>query len=138
MPIYIMLVDASACVHEAVKWVLKDEPYHLIAFNDPLEALRAIEEEEFAVVVADQLLPEMSGIDFLKRVKKRSPNTMGIIMTAFVENKAAIDAIRCGYVCQFVKKPLDSKRIKQAVEMAIDNYEIGVTSQKLLSRSSRD
>jgi len=100
MPINIMFVDGAACVHEAVKWVLKDEPYHLITFKDPLEALRAIEEEEFAVVIADQVLPEMSGIDFLRRVKKRSPNTMGIIMTAFVETKSAIVAIRCGYVCR--------------------------------------
>ncbi|NQT69476.1 MAG: hypothetical protein HQ552_07820 [Desulfobacteraceae bacterium] len=74
----------------------------------------------------------MSGIEFLKRVKERSPNTMGIIMTTFVESEAAINAIRCGYVCQFVKKPLDSKRVKQAVAMAINSYEIEVESQKLL------
>ena len=137
MPINIMFVDGSACVHEAAKWVLKDEPYYLVAFKDPLEALRAIEEEEFAVVIADQLLSEMSGIDFLKRVKKRSPNTMGIIMTAFVETKAAIIAIRCGYVCQFVKKPLNSKRVKQAIEMAVSSYEIEVKSQKLLKSLRR-
>lgn len=92
MPINIMFVDSADCVHEAVKWVLKDEPYYLITFKCPLEALRAIEEEEFTVVIADQLLPEMSGIDFLKKVKERWPNTMGIIMTAFVESKAAINA----------------------------------------------
>lgn len=102
-----------------------------IAFKSPLEALRAIEEEKFAVVIADQLLPEMSGIDFLKKIKERSPNTMGIIMTAFVESKAAINAIRCGYVCQFVKKPFDSKRVKQAVAMAVDHYQINVGSRKL-------
>jgi len=126
-----MFVDGAACVHEAVKWVLKDEPYHLIVFKDPLEALRAIEEEEFAVVMADQILPNMSGIDFLRRVKERSPNTMGLIMTAFVETKAVIEAIRCGYVYQFVKKPLDRERVKQAVAMAISSYKIEVVSQKL-------
>lgn len=131
MPINIMFVDGAACVHEAVKWVLKDEPYSLIVFKSPLEALRALKEEEFAVVIADQMLPEMSGIDFLKKVKERSPNTMGIIMTAFVESKAAINAIRCGYVYQFVKKPLDSKKVKQAIAMAVDHHQINTTSQKL-------
>jgi len=50
--------DGAACVHEAGKWVLKDEPYYLVAFKNPLEALRAIEAEEFAVVIADQCCPK--------------------------------------------------------------------------------
>jgi len=56
---------------------------------------------------------------------------MGIIMTAFVESKAAINAVRCGCIYQFIKKPLDSKRVKQAVAMAVDHYKITTTSQKL-------
>ena len=131
MPINIMFVDSSACVHEAVKWLLKDELYHLIVFKDPLEALRAIEEEEFAVAIAEQHLPDMSGIDFLRRVKEQSPNTMGIIMTAFMETKAAIKAIRCGYVCQFVRKPIDKQRVKEAVSMAVTSHQIEVMSQKI-------
>lgn len=127
----IMFVDGSACVHEAVKWLLKDDPYQLIVFKDPWEALRAIEEEKFAVVIAEQWLHEMSGIDFLKKTKERSPNTMGIIMTSFVETEAAIDAIRHGYVSHFLKKPLDKAKVKKALEMAISSYEIEVVSQIL-------
>lgn len=131
MPINIMFVDSSACVQESVKWLLKDGPHYLIAFRDPWEALRAMEEEEFAVVIADQFLPEISGIDFLKKVKQRSPSTMGIIMTAFVESEAAVNAIRYGDVCLFLKKPLDSENVKKALEMAINSHEIEVVNQKL-------
>jgi DNA-binding NtrC family response regulator len=56
---------------------------------------------------------------------------MGIIMTAFVESKAAINAIIRGYVYQFIKKALDSKRVKQTVAMAVDHYKINAESQKL-------
>jgi len=48
-----------------------DEPYNVFAFDSSLKALSVIEAEEFAVVVVDQSMPEMSGIKFLKKVKLR-------------------------------------------------------------------
>ncbi len=131
MPINIMFVDSATCVHEAVKWVLKDEPYYLIAFKSPLEALRAIEEEEFAVVITDQSMPEMDGLEFLKRVKEKSPNTATIVMCGYIEFDKAICALRDGYVLRFIKKPFDKERVKQSVAMAVDHYKINVESQKL-------
>ena len=120
----IMFVDDSSRVLESLKWIFMDEPYYPFSFDSPLDALSVIKAIEFAVVVADQWMQEMDGLEFLKRVKRKSPDTVGIIMTGYMELDSVQDAINQGYVYRFVKKPLYKDTIKQAVEMAITCYEI--------------
>jgi DNA-binding NtrC family response regulator len=122
----IMFVDNSMSVLKSLRWIFMDEPYHIFLFDSPLEALSAIDSKEFAVVVADQLMPEMAGIEFLEKVKQRSPDTAGIIMCGFVEPKTASKPINH----QFIKKPLDNDEIKQAVAIALARYEINVASRR--------
>ncbi len=137
MPFNIMFVDNAESVIESVKWMFKDEPYFPIAFKSPVEALRAIEEEEFAVVIADQSMPEMDGLEFLKRVKEKSPDTATIVMCCYIESDKAICALRDGYVFQFIKKPFDKERVKQSVVIAVDHYQINVESRRLLSKRQK-
>ena len=61
----IAFVDDEANVLEALQWVFKDDPYNTFTIQHPLEALEKMEEEEFAVVVADQLMPEIEGIKLI-------------------------------------------------------------------------
>ena len=126
----IMFVDDSISVLESLRWIFMDEPYHVFAFDNSLEALSAIEAKEFAVVVADQSMPEMAGIEFLEKVKQRSPDTEGMIMYGFVEPWTASNAINRGDVYRFIKKPFNNNELKQAVEIAIARYEINVQSRR--------
>jgi len=124
----IMFVDNSTSVLESLKWLLQDEPYYVFAFDDPIEALSLIGLTEFAVVVADQSMQKMSGLEFMQRVKERSPDTVGIIMTDNMKLEKGTDAINRNYVYGFVKKTLDNGKIKHAVESAITHYDINVES----------
>jgi len=76
----IMLVDNSTRVLESLNWLLQDESYYVFTFDDPFEALSLIGLTEFAVVVADLSMQKMNVLEFMQRVKKRSPNTVVIIM----------------------------------------------------------
>jgi len=67
----IMFVDDSISVLESLRWIFMDEPYHVFAFNSSLEALSTIRAKEFAVVVTDQSMSKMDGIEFLEQVKQR-------------------------------------------------------------------
>ena len=125
----IMFIDDSICVLKSLRWIFMDEPYHVFAFDSPLEALSAIEAKEFAVVVADQSMPDMTGIEFLEKVKKRSPDTSGMIMSGFVESETVSNAINRGVVNRFIKKPLDINEIKKAVAIALARYKINVENR---------
>ena len=124
----IMFVDDSISVLESLKWIFKDEPYNLFAFDSPIDALNVLEYTDIAVVVADQFMRKMDVLEFLKILSMKSPYTMGIIMTGYNGIKEKFDTIYPGFVYQFVKKPLDNIEIKQAVKTAIDYYEIKLDS----------
>jgi DNA-binding NtrC family response regulator len=134
MKFNIMFVDDSISVLESLQWMFKDEPYYVFSFDNPLEALNVIKTLEWAVVVADQFMQSMDGLEFLKRVQAHSPHTMGIIMTGYDEVKEATDTLWSGCVYRFVKKPLNHNDIKQAVKAAIANYETktGVKSHAII------
>ena len=126
----IMFVDDSISVLESLKWIFMDESYHIFLFVSPLKALKVIDSKEFSVVVADQLMPGMTGIEFLKKVKQRSPDTVGIIMSGFVEPKTASNAVNRGVVKRFIQKPLDINEIKHAVAIALARYKINVENTR--------
>ena len=120
----IAFVDDEANVLESLKWVFKDEPYNTFTFQHPLEVLEKIDDEEFAVVLADQLMPEIEGIKFLQLVKEKKPSTVCMIMTAQPDIKIAINAMNQGNIFRFVSKPWDIMELKTAVKNAIDQYEL--------------
>jgi DNA-binding NtrC family response regulator len=123
----IMLVDNSISVLETLKWLFADEPYYIFACGDPIEALGLIRLAEFAVVVADQSLQKMSGLEFMQKVKKRSPDTLGIIMKDSVHLEKVTGAIHKN-VYGFVEKPLDNGELKHAVANALTHYDTKIAN----------
>jgi DNA-binding NtrC family response regulator len=126
----IMFVDDSISVLKSLKWLFMDEPYRIFLFDSPLEALSTIDFKQFSVVVSDQSMPEMTGIQFLEKIKQKSPDTVGIIMCAFIESETALNAIKRGVVNRFIEKSLDINEIKQAVAMALAQSEFNSENRK--------
>lgn len=120
----IMFVNDSINVLEFLKRFFNDETYHFFGCDDPFEALDKMKEAEFAVVVADQSISKIGVIEFLKKAKQLSPNTVGIVMTPCFELDNASDALDNGLIYRFSKKPWNDLGLKQAVEMAITHYEM--------------
>jgi DNA-binding NtrC family response regulator len=126
----IMFVDDSISVLKSLRWIFMDEPYHIFLFDDSLKALKAIDSKEFAAVVVDQSMPEIDGLEFLRKVKRRSPDTVGMIMSGFVKPEAVSNAINHGVATQFIEKPLNINEIKQAVALALTRYKVNVESRR--------
>jgi DNA-binding NtrC family response regulator len=125
-----MFVDDSLSVLESLHWLFKNEPYYVFSFNNPFDALNVIKTLEWAVVVAEQSMQKMDGLEFLKRVQAHSPCTMGVIMTGYDEMKEAMDTLYPSGIFRFVKKPLDNFEIKQAVRAAIADYEANTDTKR--------
>ena len=134
MKFNVMFVDDSISVLESLQWIFRDEPYYLFAFDNPFDALKVTKTLEWAVVVADQSMQNIDGLEFLKRIQAQSPHTMGIIMTGYNEIKETLDTLYPGCVYHFVKKPLNHIEIKTAVKAAIADYETntGVTRHAIV------
>jgi DNA-binding NtrC family response regulator len=119
----IMIVDKSPSVLVGFKRAFKEDPYHLYWFQNPHEALEKIRDREFAVaVVAEQTLPETRGIEFFKEVRKRSPDTVRILVDGHLGIKEEIEAKNLGYVYRFVNKPLEGQEFKEIISFAVAQH----------------
>jgi DNA-binding NtrC family response regulator len=130
MKFNVMIVADSKSILECLQRLFMDEPYYLFTFDNPLDALKVIRTLEWAVVVSDQSIPRINGLEFLKKVRANSPHTMGIMMYDDNEITGELDTSDSECVYRFVKKPLKKNEIKQAVKTAIAYYETSVGSKK--------
>jgi DNA-binding NtrC family response regulator len=86
------------------------------------EALALLGRLDPAVIVSDQRMPSMSGIEFLKRAKERRPDTVGILLTAYTDLPVLIDALNSGVVERYIQKPWDSKELTVILRQAIGGF----------------
>jgi DNA-binding NtrC family response regulator len=86
------------------------------------EALATIERLDPAVIVSDQRMPGMSGIELLTRAKERRPDTVGILLTAYTDLPVLIDALNSGAVERYIQKPWDSKELTVILRQAISTF----------------
>src|SRR5262245_39738781 len=73
------------------------------------EALRVLGESPVALIVADQRMPGMTGTAFLERAARESPQSRRVLLTAFADLDAVIEAVNAGQVHYFVRKPWDNR-----------------------------
>ncbi len=85
-------------------------------------ALAAIERLDPAVIVSDQRMPGMNGIELLQRVKERRPDAFGVLLTAYADLSVLIEAVNSGAVDRYVQKPWDSKELGVILRQGITSF----------------
>ena len=118
----VMLVDDEDIVTTSISsLLLMETDYNVIIFNSPLDALSAAQNEEIDLVIADYLMPEMNGVDFLLEMKKNQPESIRIILTAYADKKNAIRAINEVGLYQYVEKPWDNDALLLLIRNGLRN-----------------
>lgn len=113
-----------------------DEQHNLISFKATFrlkfniitcisgdEALKALKEHEVEVIITDQRMPEMTGVEFLETVLEIHPEPMRILLTGYTDINAVIDAINKGKIYKYLTKPWDAKELEETIESAYHIYE---------------
>jgi signal transduction histidine kinase len=86
------------------------------------EALRLIEEDQsIAVIIADMQMPEMNGVELLKRVREAAPHIRRMMLTGNADQETAIAAVNEGQVMRFMRKPCEAETLKEAIQHAFDD-----------------
>ena len=106
----ILVVDDEKLKRMTLRDDLRDSNYDTIAVESPLIGLQLLQQEAFDVLVTDLRMPQMHGIDFLKRVKKEHPHITVIVMTAYASVETAVEALRFG-AYNYIKKPFSSDEL---------------------------
>jgi response regulator RpfG family c-di-GMP phosphodiesterase len=130
----ILLVDDEARVVSALQRSLY-RSYQIEIAGGPQDALDAIAESNFAVVVSDLKMPGMSGTDFLAKVKAMAPDTVRILLTGYADVEAAIAAVNEGNIFRLLTKPCPQNVLTRALDDALDRYRLQTSEQELLQNT---
>ena len=106
----VLVVDDEKIKRITLRDDLREANYDAIAVESPTTGLQLLENEHFDVLVTDLRMPQMHGIDFLKRVKKEHPNITVIIMTAYATVETAVESMQFG-AYNYIKKPFSSEEL---------------------------
>ncbi len=90
----------------------------IFATVDPHHALDIVRRERVHVVVSDQRMPIMRGVELLRQVKEISPNTMRILLTGYSELEAVVASVNEGEIFRFISKPWDPVELQETVQRA--------------------
>ncbi|MGB7922752.1 MAG: HD domain-containing phosphohydrolase [Pyrinomonadaceae bacterium] len=122
MPHKIMLVDDEPANLRLLERLFRRD-YNVLTASSGLEALRLLDQHDVALLVTDQRMPGMSGIELLQRTAEMRPHMVRIILTGYTDITSLVEAINCGQVYKYVTKPWSNEDLRQTISRAIEHYE---------------
>lgn len=128
----ILIVDDEGNILSALKRLLRSEPYNIITTQEPKEAKALMSETPTSLIISDQRMPEVTGIELLTEVKKLYPDTMRILLSGYADFDIAIKAINEGGVFRFISKPWSDEDLKIAIKQALEHYDLLMDNKTLL------
>jgi signal transduction histidine kinase len=136
----ILYVDDEADNRIVFQANLEDR-FHVLTAADADQALAILQEISVPVVVADHRMPGTTGVKLFSVLRTRYPHTKRVLMTAYTEPSAVIDAINQGQVYYFLRKPWDRETIEPVLVRAIEAYDLTVALEEqslVLSRQNKE
>lgn len=118
----LLVVDDEPDVCDSVHDLLRRE-FRVLKASSAEEGYRIIQENEVHIIMTDQRMPQVSGVEFLAGAKARTPKAVRMLFTGFADIESIIAAINQGHVFQFIKKPWQPEELLHAVRLAAEEYD---------------
>jgi signal transduction histidine kinase len=128
----VLVVDDEPDVVQSVQDLLRLD-YRVLGTTRAAEALQILQEQEVHVVMSDQRMPEMTGVEFLRRIRGEHPDAIRLLFTGYADIKAVIDAINQGNVYRYITKPWDPDELQVVIQQAAEQYDLLVERKRLLA-----
>lgn len=114
--IRVLCVDDEARILRALKALFRDMDVRTTV--DPSEAIRWASEHDVDVIVCDQRMPKMQGIEVLREIRMAHPRAMRILLTGYADLSAVLGSVNEGEVFRYINKPWDNNDLRQTVQLA--------------------
>jgi len=126
----ILVVDDEQIIRESLSFILKKEGYNVEEAANGKEALANHELHPFDIIITDIEMPEMKGVDLLKQIRQRTPQTLVVIITAFGSVETAVMALREG-AADYILKPINFDDLLYRIKK-LCNYHALIVENSLL------
>ncbi len=129
----VLLVDDDVSFLEVMRFMLGEEGLPCDTARDGVDGLRAFEAQLHPVVVTDLKMPRLGGLELLRAIKARAPDTLVIVITAFGDMQTAVEAMKAG-AFDFLPKPCDRDHFRLTVRRAAEHWSLRAQVRDLRSR----
>jgi diguanylate cyclase (GGDEF)-like protein/PAS domain S-box-containing protein len=146
-PRTLLLVDDEPNILAALKRLVRRDGYQMFFASSGKEGLEVLARHEIDVIVSDQRMPGMTGVEFLRAVKTLYPETVRIVLSGFTELQSVTDAVNEGAIYKFLTKPWEDNQLREHIaeafqhkEMADENHRLNLevrTANQELAKANR-
>jgi CheY-like chemotaxis protein len=130
-PRTLLLVDDEAPILSALKRLFRREGYHILTATSGTEALALLAQQAVEVILSDQRMPGMTGIEFLREARRLHPHTVRITLSGYTDLQSIIEAVNEGAVYKFLTKPWDDDLLRNHVAQAFEQSELAAENRRL-------
>ena len=127
----VLFVDDEANILKALQRLLRNEPLNVLTATSPQEAIQLLESTPAQVVVSDQRMPDMSGVDLLSTIREHQPEMVRMMLTGYTEMNIAVEAINRGEIYRLITKPWNDDELKATLRQAFDHYDLKAEIKRL-------
>ncbi len=132
----ILVVDDEPDVVMSVKELLRQE-YRVLGATNARQGMEALASEEVHVLMTDQRMPGMSGVELLRHARGEHPSAIRILFTGYADIRDVIDSINVGHVYRYLSKPWDPDVLQSTIRDAVARYEALAEAQRERAEAQR-
>jgi signal transduction histidine kinase len=129
----LLVVDDEPDVVKSIKDLFRLD-YRVLGTTRPSEALEILGHNDVHVLLTDQRMPEMSGVEFLGKTRAEHPETIRLLMTGYADIRTVIDAINRGHVYRYITKPWDPEELQTIIKDAVERYDLIAERRSLVQK----
>ncbi|MBP9706472.1 MAG: response regulator [Oligoflexales bacterium] len=109
------------------------DTWQVYTFDSPITALKELERYHPSIVLSDQRMPIMKGVEFLELVKKLLPSAIRIVVTGYSDEDLVIESVRKAQVFDYLRKPWETEELIASLQRALDFYSLNQEREELLN-----
>ena len=123
--IKILCVDDEPNVLHSVRRLFLDDEYTILTANSANDGIAILQgNRDIQIVISDYRMPNMNGVEFLREVRTRWPDTVRIVLSGYADTASIVSAINEGEIYRFVPKPWNDDELKVTIANAIERYHL--------------
>jgi DNA-binding NtrC family response regulator len=132
---HLLIVDDEESVRSSLRRALRKEPYRLSFAASAQEALDIMRQDRPDLLLSDHLMPQMTGIELVRRVRLLYPDVGRLILTGQAELETVIAAINEGEVFRFLRKPWEDEELKLTLHLALEQIRTDRETRRLVAQA---
>ncbi|QQR79800.1 MAG: response regulator [Deltaproteobacteria bacterium] len=133
-----LCVDDEPGVLQSLKRLFRREGYEMFFAGNAHDALEILKKENIHLIMTDYRMPEMNGVEFLKKSIEIHPESLRLILSGYADAKVVCDAIDQGQVYRFLTKPWNDEELLESIRQCFEHIKIETERNSLLQQAKQE